>query len=935
MKFLTISLALGIFCSVFLLNGAEFIINADFRHNANGKAGGWGVRGNIEFKTEDADVILKPGETQAMLSQYGLKPPVLVPMELTWEAEGIGGTAKYRIYIERARVANGVASGHSAHGTAVWREAGSGWKEESASFVVPAQYDVCYIIMQLDAKSPAAVKIRKLSLHENPNAPRFLGGYWSVPTPHELQGNDLKMSGNAGLAILSSIPVQPGKKYALTFTARGFGKSSATTGYHTFKTSIMPDVKGSFFSDDTLTDTDQKKSHIFEVPADAKFDKVAVQFQLRDKGGVVFSDIAFTEIEKNPTDSWELSLQSPSYRGLIFSGASTEIKGSVHADKSAVNLTAELRSGEAVVANAKSVFRDGTATFTLNPNELLLGKYSLVTSIYGQDGNVLKTFAEPVQVLNPTDNMVTILPNGYPAVNGKPFFPVMHRQFDEPSLYYASRQGLSLVNIHTWSKTGELLAELNKLHALGLKAFIVMNAPRAMSQVEAFKETMRNTMTPEILAHPALFGWVHIDEPLWAGVPHAPMRAVYEFMKEFDPYHPVWMNTAPRNSIEDLKPYAACCDILGVDVYPVPYPSSHSGIEDKGMTSVGKYTLRMKELGGKGKSIFLWLQGFRWPECIRREDSAQRYPTPDEFRFMVFDTLLNGGNGFAIWGVQYHGPFTKIDKADFFMNAMYPAIKDAYELSGLFTQGRQLPDIETPNPAVRCAVMQYQDRKFYFLLNCSEKPQTVSIPNIGSANLAPFGVNVIKNGDLPEPANPLPPENAEYEKDQKPFHTYFNNIINGGYRGNANWIWDADSIAAAGSCWIARSFQAAKDGEKTTLAVAADDSSIVYFNGVEIGRSGFWTDMFLYDVTKLVKKGPNTVIIYAADGGGLPCGVLAEIKCGSEVIISDSSWKTLPGAKTGMNRPSVEAFVQGKAASIIAPYGKGEWGKGAIVKPVK
>ena len=76
--------------------------------------------------------------------------------------------------------------------------------------------------------------------------------------------------------------------------------------------------------------------------------------------------------------------------------------------------------------------------------------------------------------------------------------------------------------------------------------------------------------------HPALLFWESIDEPAWtdkqpAKPRHAAdgMTAGYQHLKTLDANHPVYLNHAPRNTVETLRRYNASADIVCADIYPI------------------------------------------------------------------------------------------------------------------------------------------------------------------------------------------------------------------------------------------------------------------------------------------------------------------------------------------------------------------------------
>ena len=58
----------------------------------------------------------------------------------------------------------------------------------------------------------------------------------------------------------------------------------------------------------------------------------------------------------------------------------------------------------------------------------------------------------------------------------------------------------------------------------------------------------------------------------------------------------IWLNHAPRNSLADLRLYNRAADMAGCDIYHAPpnLDIEHSDLPDKGLTSVGAFTERMR-----------------------------------------------------------------------------------------------------------------------------------------------------------------------------------------------------------------------------------------------------------------------------------------------------------------------------------------------------
>jgi hypothetical protein len=135
------------------------------------------------------------------------------------------------------------------------------------------------------------------------------------------------------------------------------------------------------------------------------------------------------------------------------------------------------------------------------------------------------------------------------------------------------------------------------------------------------------------------------------------MCAGYQVLKGLDPNHPVWMNHAPRNQIEQLAAFNMGADAVGCDIYPIPRSprNGHSDLADRSMASVGGYTDRM-QAAAPGKPVWMVLQGFGWDDLSKveiKEGMEKPRPTLDETRFMAYDSIVHGARAILYWGTAY------------------------------------------------------------------------------------------------------------------------------------------------------------------------------------------------------------------------------------------------------------------------------------------
>ncbi|RJP23942.1 MAG: hypothetical protein C4527_19540 [Candidatus Omnitrophota bacterium] len=126
-------------------------------------------------------------------------------------------------------------------------------------------------------------------------------------------------------------------------------------------------------------------------------------------------------------------------------------------------------------------------------------------------------------------------------------------------------------------------------------------------------------------------------------------------VRQNDPNHVIWFNHAPRNSLSDLQWFGKVADVVGCDIYPVPFGPTvgHSDLAERNLASVGAFTRRMA-LSAPGKPVWMVLQGFGWDDL--RESAVTEplrpRPTLQQTRYMAYDAIANRARGILYWGTH-------------------------------------------------------------------------------------------------------------------------------------------------------------------------------------------------------------------------------------------------------------------------------------------
>ena len=947
---------------------SKLLINSDFSVlDAKKNPAGWEARGEEKsFSYGNGGVMMKGSDGKDLyLIQRNLSLQAGTNYEVSYEVKGSRKDGEYRVYYEMIQVIDGKDVWKSS--ATEFRKTPDQWQTKGFIFAFPEKVRSSYLVFNV--KTGVDVEFRNITLNsvDEKAGKKQLGGVWLLYPDCNFTRNAagkemlfVKPNSRGAGAVLKGVPLEAGKKYTLSYSVRGKGDAGNTTGYHPFQLRVEFDgiaEKAASIWDDTWNSSFQNKQFSFAVPAKAASGKVNIECVV-NKGCVIFDNIALSETKDNPADKYTITLDTPCYRDMIFASMPVaEITGSVTTNPSISNVSLTLKNGDNIVYSGKLSNDGDKASFTIPAADLPAGKYLLSAELF----NKTEIVATPQLVIKKLPPAAVEVVQGKDRnfyINGKVFFPIMFwhsvrkdKETQEAALYYAARQGVNLIFKFAADEKNILLI-LNEAEKYGVKVALEVECARNCEN-DAFKlwiHHLSNALTPAVSSHPALLCYFLGDEPSWVGVPAKNLVASYQVLRELDPYHPVWINAAPRGPIEEHREYSKAADIYGVDIYPVPYPNHHSALDDKGLTSVGKYAQRMYEAVGGRKPIWMALQGFSWTyvddqNADKRLDGTG-YPTYTESRFMAYDALVNNASSVGYWGSLFiYTPG--------FYDVLFSITRELHEMSGLLTQGKIADDVTSENQSIKCQAIDFGGKKYLIALNNSDKAITSEISgkfavpelqvfqenrNIAvnngkfSDSFKPFEVHVYGEAGLPPPVNTLPPANPELDKKGNPFHKYIEYKLHAVmYDGKANWIWEKDNMAVVSSkVWLGKGFVIDKPVKSAKLLIAADDIGIAYCNGQPLGKIDGWNLLKEFDLTKLVRQGGNLLSVSAEDAGGLPCGVLAELKietADGEIIsiISDATWQT--SAKETADWLTPAAVQKWSQAAIIAPYGGGSWGK--------
>jgi hypothetical protein len=270
-------------------------------------------------------------------------------------------------------------------------------------------------------------------------------------------------------------------------------------------------------------------------------------------------------------------------------------------------------------------------------------------------------------------------------VAGKPVFPL--GLSDPPPLGSAAPNsgldawdeiaaaGVTFVRNYTvWRAAGveeQLVAVAQELDAAprhGLQLWLALAGVDRDLSHQALLDRIVNTFK----GHPGLGVWKGIDEPALGHVPASGCVAVYRHLRTLDSHHPLVIIEAPRGpgptpqsptvplTAAAVRPYAAACDIHGVDIYPLP-PGAHAGRApvNTDISVVGDMTTIIARATQR-RAIWTTLQ-IAWSGVFPPHPVV--FPTLQQARFMAYDAIVAGARGLFFFGGQFKQVMSPADKA--------------------------------------------------------------------------------------------------------------------------------------------------------------------------------------------------------------------------------------------------------------------------------
>ena len=885
--------------------------------------GGWRISdpAYVSFPQEGVARVIGRDGGRSHVGYWELPLQDAVPYTLTFLYRGTPG-ALGDVYFER------VAPADFAHKTVVAAEE---WRQATLEFTTkPGLTDKYYVVFSTLPDTKGAVEFanpvleRQQGVLVNGDFTSGLAGWESRNAEIVDFGGDLgavaHLDGRFDSAWLrqSGLFVKKGKIYRLGYDVRG-GEDHQYTDIQnaTWSRIAVLDDQGQVIPGcggwrDCFGNSWQHKEVTFVADRDMD---VTLQGELKDPGIVNFDNITFGE-SLSELPLLEIVLDAPFayHNGAREGDGATVFTGKIYAALPGTTLVVSFRGEEQVLSGTTP------AEFSF-PVPTELGEFPLKATLLDEQGGVLAEAEVPFTLRKKAARDFHFDENKVLHIDGKPIFPICSwgNRGDLPF-----REGLK-----KQADLGIDMVLVNRMHVddvaeFGMMAIIGLQPLMELAQDDIYLEKVDGLRKEyaEVMKHPSMAMWYVTDEPAWRGEKAAPYVKAYErLLKYVDDEHPCFLNEAPRGSVQDNRPFSLSCDVYGVDIYPIPAPNSHSGLDDKMMTSVGKYTDICRDTVRDSKPIWMTLQGFAWG-CFNRQPPAI-YPTLQESRYMAYEAIAHGATGLFYWGLDLG---TRQDDA--FLADLKATIAEIHNFAAILV-APESRDVTVAGPGasqIRVCHKANAAGALWIVLNESDKKASFNLkgefPQVLREICTGETYKAKANGDLfltlqpydlvvlMEDGQPLPEPQVMPKTHRLTEHVELPTDFT-----KASWIWYPGETQSTGSRADFRfTVTLDKPLEHAWLAISMDDAFSAIVNGKEVMRHSMWDVAWTADIAKELQVGENEIILRAVDFGA-PCGALFALTLSDgRVILSDENIQ--------VRKPGEDTWVPAKN---MGKYGTEPW----------
>ncbi|MGN0870395.1 MAG: hypothetical protein ACI4UV_04325 [Victivallales bacterium] len=733
----------------------------------------------------------------------------------------------------------------------------------------------------------------------------------------------------------SGISVRRGQTYQIRYEVRGGSDRTYRDSQGAVWFRVIPMAGGKMIPGTErwhdAFDAWQVKTVTFKAEKDAVIDLLC---EAKTPGCVWFDNITFEKV-KDLSSSLEFFLNSPfTFRNGVYSVNRNEKYFSgkivVHSISQEQNVILTFQGKDYPLKKSNGIY-----PFTLEtPSQY--GNYPISVQILDDRGKVIVKEQHSFQVNAPAEREVFFREDHVMLIDGEPFFPL--------GVWGVHGEKTTLEKAMILAEAGFNTArcpadQIDDFAAAGLMT--LMKIPESLPKFndKAHFERWNAIYRKEIqkyLKHPSLIGYCNSDEPAWRGVVYGPLVEAYEYIRKLDPYRPVVLNEAPRGEISELRPYTMACDVYGVDIYPIPSPNPHSGLDDKTMTSVGRYVDICRNVVYDRKPVWMTLQGFAWGMVTHKKPFI--YPTHAENRFMAYNAVAHGATGLFWWGINWNG-YENWD----FVRELGKTVCELRAMAPVFVSQTISPaKLLTRNSELHILQKRHDNKNWYIVLNETPKTFTAEFKVTGAEKLKVF----FESRELVSPDGNFSDEFAPYavhiyseaEKLPSPLKQPVTKRMFGGpfistddFK-KASWIWyPGKNQVENHHAYFKYDFELEEIPAKVELFMTADDFFQASINGKTVMEHYIrrkHDTVSVRNITEFLSLGRNSLWIKAGDSGIAPCGLLYALRITEKngkirQIFSDEHTLASENNRDWVN------------AEVIGAYGCKPWLSFAVGKPAE
>lgn len=499
--------------------------------------------------------------------------------------------------------------------------------------------------------------------------------------------------------------------------------------------------------------------------------------------------------------------------------------------------------------------------------------------------------------------------DGIMLFHGKPYFPILVcPPFTTQEAFTAYQQaGFNGITPQINASGSAALAKsfYKKCAQYGLNVVEWINFADTAGRSDAALSAHAARSIANMQNIPNFIGWMN-DEDAWRGISVSKAKRAYEAFFANAPGYVMWVNQAPRGTVDYLRKYVRYSDITGADVYPIPAAVKHSEKPRKNIACLGDYTDDFFEAGDFSKPVWMILQAWSWGG--KKGSPDKPFPTYDELRFMFYNSILHGATGIAWFDNNTLAPQNKVMVHLGNINHEFHAIED------FILNGSRTADFELIGSADGIKILErtLNGEKLLIITNENDTPRTVKLTNKANvklfdtqkkqnlngstltAEMDKFGVLILSSKKISykypasyipmvkNTASALPLTEAVAAKKAVPTL----------WKGS--WIWNypmADKQSYSEDDAV-KKFTVNGKIDSAWLCAAVDNEAVIYLNDKEIERITGWKNVSPIDLKPFLKQGENTlrihVVNYNSFGGVIFEGQIKDSK-GTQHIFSDAN----------------------------------------------